>query len=144
MFGFLEKQCPENFTFLVLKIIELFEREVFIFFVKSRLLFNISYCFFMFVNKRFYISDAYMSKSQRCYNAKRSPYYFYVKTKISVDFHICISVPLNTFDWLKHLKRFNIFRKIYLLLFDGSSAPKTTKYENKVKLFRFKNHLPTR
>ena len=29
------------------------------------------------------------------YNAKLSAYYFYVKTKISVGFQICISVPLN-------------------------------------------------
>ena len=28
------------------------------------------------------------------YNAKLSAYYFYVKTKISVGFQICISVPL--------------------------------------------------
>ena len=30
-----------------------------------------------------------------CYNAKPLAYYFYVKTKISIDFQICISVPLN-------------------------------------------------
>ena len=29
-------------------------------------------------------------------NAKPSAYYFYVKTKMSVDFHICIIVPLNS------------------------------------------------
>ena len=28
MFGFIWKQYPENFTFLILKIIELFAREV--------------------------------------------------------------------------------------------------------------------
>ena len=28
-------------------------------------------------------------KSERCYNEKCSTYYFYVKTKISTDFHIC-------------------------------------------------------
>ena len=31
-------------------------------------------------------------------DAKLSAYYFYVKTKILVDFHICISVPLTLYD----------------------------------------------
>ena len=30
--------------------------------------------------------------------AKASAYYFYVKTKISVDFQICISVHLSSFN----------------------------------------------
>ena len=34
------------------------------------------------------------SKRKLFYNAKTSAYYFYVKTIISVDFQICISVPL--------------------------------------------------
>ena len=34
------------------------------------------------------------SKSKCCYNAKPLAYYFCVKTKMSVDFQICISVPL--------------------------------------------------
>ena len=33
-----------------------------------------------------------------CCNAKPSAYYFYVRTKISVDFQICISVLLISFD----------------------------------------------
>ena len=28
MFAFIQKQCPKNFTFLILKILELFAREV--------------------------------------------------------------------------------------------------------------------
>ena len=65
------------------------------FFWKSRLLFNIFYCFCMFVNKYFiHLSGAHNSKSKWCYNAELSAYYFYVKTKISIDFQICISVPL--------------------------------------------------
>ena len=28
MFAFIQKQCPENFTFLILRILELFTREV--------------------------------------------------------------------------------------------------------------------
>ena len=31
------------------------------------------------------------------YNAKTSPFHFYVKTKILVDFHTYISVPLNDY-----------------------------------------------
>ena len=34
-------------------------------------------------------------KSKQCYSAKPSTYHFYVKTKILLDLHICISVPLN-------------------------------------------------
>ena len=39
-----------------------------------------------------YISGAHNSKSKCYFNAKPSAYYFYVKTKISVDFQICTSV----------------------------------------------------
>ena len=49
-------------------------------------------------------------KSKQCYNAKPSAYYFHMETKILVDFHICISLPLildlkastdsNLFKWL--------------------------------------------
>ena len=37
-----------------------------------------------------------MSKIKQCYNVKPSTYHFYVKMKILVDFHICISVALQT------------------------------------------------
>ena len=49
----------------------------------------------MFVNKHFlYLGCvACISKSKRCFNAKPLAH-FYVKTEISEDFHICISVPL--------------------------------------------------
>ena len=43
------------------------------------------------------ISGVYISKSKQYYNAKPSTYYFYVNTKILIDFHICISVPLSAF-----------------------------------------------
>ena len=50
------------------------------------------YCFSMFVNKHFiYLGCVYLKK---CYNGKPSAYYLYVKMKILVDFHICISVLL--------------------------------------------------
>ena len=58
------------------------------FFLKSSLPFSI----FLYVCKQ---AGTYISKSKRCYNAKPSVYYFSLKTKMSVDFHISISVPLN-------------------------------------------------
>ena len=93
MFGFIQKQCPENFAQLNLRILELFTRE-FVFFLKSRLIFKRFYCFSMFVNKHFTNTGSYISKCKQCQNEKPSAYYFNVKTKISLDFHICISVPL--------------------------------------------------
>ena len=33
-------------------------------------------------------------KNKQFHNVKPSAYHFYMKTKISVEFHICISVPL--------------------------------------------------
>ena len=54
----------------------------------------------MFVNKPFtYLSRALISKSKRCFNLKSSTYYFHIKTKISADFQICISVPLKITVW---------------------------------------------
>ena len=47
----------------------------------------------MFENKNF--SGAFILKSKQYYNAKPLAYCFYVKTKILIDFDICISVPLN-------------------------------------------------
>ena len=44
----------------------------------------------MFVNKLF----TYLSKSKICFNVKSSTCYFQMKTKISADFQIYISVPL--------------------------------------------------
>ena len=75
------------------------------FFWKSRLLFSIFYCFCMFLNKHFIISGVYISKSKQCYTAKPSAYHFYEKTKISVDFYICSSVPLI----ILNLKQISIF-----------------------------------
>ena len=49
-----------------------------------------------------------ISQKLKCYNAKLSVYYFYVKTKILVDFHICISVPLRC-----PLAQFIIFNSLW-------------------------------
>ena len=57
-------------------------------FLKSRLIFILFYCFWMFVNKLF----TYLT--WKCFNVKFSTY-FHKKTKIVADFQICISAPLN-------------------------------------------------
>ena len=62
--------------------------------LKSRLIFNIFYCFGMFVNKISHISRAHISKSKMYFNVKSSTYYFHMKTKTLADFEMCISVPL--------------------------------------------------
>ena len=49
----------------------------------------------MFVDKHFINRGAYISKSKRCCNAKPSAYSFYMKTKMLLNFYICISVPLK-------------------------------------------------
>ena len=66
-----------------------------VFFLKSRLLFNIFCCFCMFVNKHFICLGCLYLKTKQYYNGRPSAYCFYVKTKILVGFHICISVPLR-------------------------------------------------
>ena len=67
----------------------------FVNFLKSRLIFNIFYCFWVFVNSVNNISRTHISKSKRGFDVKFSAYYFNTKTKILVDFQICISAPLN-------------------------------------------------
>ena len=77
-----KKQYPENFAFLINP-------------KNSRPIFNIFYCFWMFVNKLFTYPRVHTSESKRCFNVKSSTYYFHMKTNILVDFQICISVPLK-------------------------------------------------
>ena len=52
MIAFMWKQYPENFEFLILRILGLFTRKVCIF-LRCRLLLNVLYCFCIFVNKHF-------------------------------------------------------------------------------------------
>ena len=52
----------------------------------------------MNVNKLFTISCVHISKSKRCFSVKSSTNYFHMKTKILVDFQICISVPFKAFS----------------------------------------------
>ena len=49
----------------------------------------------MFVNEHLINTGAYASKSKGCYNAKPLACYFYIRTKIPLNFYICINVPLE-------------------------------------------------
>ena len=61
MFVFVQKQYPENFAFLILRILELFASEVKTYFLKRRLIFILFYCFLLFINKLFtYLTCAYL------------------------------------------------------------------------------------
>ena len=73
MFAFISKQYPKNLALLTLIVL------------------------FLNVCKQTFriISRAHISKSKRCFNVKSSTYYFYIKTRISADFQIWISVPLK-------------------------------------------------
>ena len=72
MFAFISKQYPKNLALLTLIVL------------------------FLNVCKQTFriISRAHISKSKRCFNVKSSTY-FYIKTRISADFQIWISVPLK-------------------------------------------------
>ena len=70
----------------------------FVLFLKIRLLFNIFHFSECLQTNISYISGADNSKSKCCCNAKHLAYYFCVKTKISVDFQIRISVLLSTLE----------------------------------------------
>ena len=85
MFVFILKEYPENFAFVILRILELFTCK-FVNFLKSGLIFNISYSFWM---------CTHLKKIKGCFNGKSPTYYFHIRTKILADFQICISVPLK-------------------------------------------------
>ena len=64
----------------------------FVNFLKSRLIFNIFCCFWMFVNKLFtYLTCTYL----KTFNVKSSTYYFQMKTEALANFQIRFSVTLN-------------------------------------------------
>ena len=72
----------------------------FVFFLKSRLLFNISYVFltypmFVYVCKQtFHIFWVHITQKVNAVIMQKLRHNFHVKTKVSLDFQICISVPL--------------------------------------------------
>ena len=60
MFVFIQKQYPDHFALLTPRIIELFSGK-FVNFLKSRLIFILFYCFWMFVSKPFtYLTRMYL------------------------------------------------------------------------------------
>ena len=73
-----------------------------VFFLISRLIFKIFYCFCTFENKHFINLGAYMSKKKWCYNVKLSAYYFCMETNITLNFSIRISLPLRKKVQKKH------------------------------------------
>ena len=96
MLGSILKLYSKNFTFLKLRILELFTQEVCIFLKKLGYFLTystVSACLYKSIS---YISGVYNSESKQCYYAEPSSY-FYVKMKILIDFHNCISLPLKTF-----------------------------------------------
>ena len=88
----------------------------FVNFLKSRLIFNLFYCFWMYVNKLFTYFAYPNLRSKRCFYVKSSTYCFHKKTKILVDFQICIRVSLKKNDQL-----FNLM--FLFLYFHHSSGP---------------------
>ena len=69
----------------------------------------------MFVNNHLYILGLHISERNWCYNAIPSGHCFYVKTKILVDFQICISVPLTLLLFAISFNSFNV-RFIIIML----------------------------
>ena len=104
MFEFIWKLYPENFAFLILRIFELFTCRFCYFLTYS----IVSVCLKTNITD---ISGAFILKSKRSCNAKPSAYYFYKKTNISVEFHICISVPSSPLITFKKATRNWILKK---------------------------------
>ena len=76
---------------------------------------------FLFLKNFSHISCAYISETKIFFNVKSSTYYFPKKTNISVDFHICISVPLillpvKTLGRIKRGKKYGAFFKRNLFI----------------------------
>ena len=105
MFVLIQKQYPENFAFLLLRIVELFTCKV-CKSLKKQANFQHILLFLNAYKQVFYISRAYTSKSKSCFNMKSSTYYFHMKAKILADFQICISVPLMFLFQFKNLQQF--------------------------------------
>ena len=55
--------------------------------------------------------DVYIWKCKHYYNGKTSAYYFYIKIKIFVDFHICISVPLSHYYHILFIVQFESVKR---------------------------------
>ena len=97
MFEFIQKQYPENFVLKNLK--QATFSHILLFLRVGKQTFHI-------------ISGAHNAKSKCCYDAKPSAYYFQVKTKISVDFQICISLSLSEVSFLEEQLQTFAFAKL--------------------------------
>ena len=92
---FTSKPNPENFAFVLLRIIELCTHE----FCKFSLTCIVSQCLYTSIS---HISDwlslvsrLHISDSKKIYNVNSSAYYFHVRMKILADFQICFSLLLK-------------------------------------------------
>ena len=92
MFVFIQKQYLENFTFLILRILELFTREI-CKFLKSRLIFNLFYRFWMFINKLFTYLTCASLKAWKVFGGTLFSY----EDEVLADFQIYISTPLKVY-----------------------------------------------
>ena len=100
MFVFISKQYPENFVFLILRILKLLAHEV-CNFLKSTLIFK----------NFFHISQVAISqKVKGVFNVKSTTYHFHMKTKILTDFQyyyiIKIIIPfiISTITTLRYFR----------------------------------------
>ena len=107
MFTFISKQYLENFAFLVLRILELFARELCKFLKKQA-----NFLTYSIVSECLQTNFPHISKSKRCFDVKSSTHCFHMKTKILADFQICISVPLILNCVLSFLFVYVRFRRI--------------------------------
>ena len=94
MFGFLQNNALKIFHSQTQKC-WCYLPVKFVFFLKISLIFKGFYCFCMFVNKRFTNTGEHILKSKWCQNVKPLAYYFCIRSKISLDFHIYINIPLT-------------------------------------------------
>ena len=98
MFGFIQKQYPEKFAFLILINLALFTCEVCIF-LKNYPNFKHILLFLCVCKQPFHISSAHISKTKMsCVKPLSKDFVkklFWVKTDIVVGFDICVSLALN-------------------------------------------------
>ena len=136
MFLFSSKQYPEKVAILIL-IVELFISKVLLcIFIKIQVNFQYILLFLCVCRQIFHISRARISEKVKGVLKgvmKSSVYCFYVKSKISVKFHICISLPL----------RIVMYRSFIFVIFLGypKSWSQNTKPEYKLRVSIVKNLL---
>ena len=97
---FLQKQYPEDFAFLTVRILELFTRKACLFISKSRPFFNVFYCFCMIVNKHWtHLKCPYIRKWKVFWCEIWGLLSFFMKTHRLQEFSISIIVSLML-DWV--------------------------------------------